>query len=376
MKHTDKVVVPFEESMSRIEDFIGQKALAALVHVVPKNLATLRGDAIAGQKSSLPSPSSADGSPQVDQYYKALDDEDSIEEEVENGNLPDTAIVRELLRQAKAREVEQRGSRWIVPRKPRPFNSTSKAIPYTKAEDGAFKTANLPFKPRLESLYHRCRLMILEDAAYMVGEIKKLEASKHTDILLQGLRFSIVTEAQEIILRLDVAIADCASKHLKRLEIEFRLIQISIHTVLHSLEISSGVDIQASAKAMVELCQQYPDTAGVFWPTCSALKRAVDNGSRQWNFRLYTKISSEFWKKWAGHEVGYLRHCINGHPYSGYVFSDCPECGRYVELPQEDKTDYQSFLKEDQFLAKMKTMRLGSKWASTTQKKEATGDGA
>ena len=347
--------------MSRIEGFIGQKALAALVHVVPKNRAALKGDAIAGQKSSFPSPSLADGSAQVEQYYKAPDDEDSIEEEVENGNLPDTAIVRELVRQAKAREVEQRSSRWIVPRKPRPFNSTSKEIPYSKAEDGAFKAANLPFRPRLESLYHRCRLMILEDAAYMVGEIKKLEASKHTDILLQGLRFSIVTEAQESISLLHVAIADCASKHFKRLEVEFRLIQVSLHTVLHSFEIGSGVEIQASAKAMAELCQQYPDTAGVFWPTCSALKRAVDNGSRQWDFRLYSKISNDFWKQWAGHEVGYLRHCINGHPYSGYVFSDCPECGRYVELPQEDKTNYQSFLKEGEFVAKMKAMGLGAK---------------
>ena len=67
----------------------------------------------------------------------------------------------------------------------------------------------------------------------------------------------------------------------------------------------------------------------------------------------------------AGHEVGCLRHCKYGHPYSGHVFKDCPECGREVEpkrKPQaeEDKTDYSQYLKEDEFGAKMKQMRMGA----------------
>ena len=299
------------------------------------------------------------------------------DEEVIIGNLPDTAIVRELLRQAEDRKIAQRGnSSWHVSRQLRPFISALKKVPASEAITGDFSVANLPFKLRLESVYYRCRLLILEDAIFMLGELKRLEPSTHTHMLLQGLRYKTIGHAEDIMLHLGNAIASCAIKHLKRLEVELRLIQVSFHAVLAALGQDSGIDIRASIQVMLDLCAQYPDTAGLFLKSCKTVKRAVESGSREWNIELYNKDANEFWKKWAGHEVGYLRHCVNGHPYSGYVFTDCPECGRYVELvkaKEENTVSAASFLKEGDFVAHMKTLKKGTKWVGKLRQEQAVG---
>ena len=280
----------------------------------------------------------------------------SDQDPVENGNFPDTAITREIMKQAREREKAQ--SSWTVRRRPRPFIATKSRPPMTGTE-GDFNVANSPFILRFESLYHRCRLQILEDAIFAIDEVKKLDQSTHTSILLQGLHTLIITEAQELITRLDTVITASAFKALKRLEVEFRLIQLHFHIILTKLGISSHVNVQTSVGIALDLCYEYPDTAGIFLPSCNALKRGLEKGTRDWNIDLYSKNASMLWKKWGAHEVGCLRHCVNGHPYSGYTFAECPECGRRVEPKTkiEDTTDYASFLKEDEFVAKMKAMK-------------------
>ncbi len=67
---------------------------------------------------------------------------------------------------------------------------------------------------------------------------------------------------------------------------------------------------------------------------------------------LYTKDARAFWQKWKAYELGNLKHCIFGHPYSSTTFSGCPECGKKV-----DTTDYGSFLHEDAFLKKLQQMK-------------------
>lgn len=346
---SDNVIIPFEKSMSSLEDLIGHKPLAVF----------------------LPRAGSEDDSlmqfSPVDQEWSAMqglapsnkqhqDDTLSDQDPFENGNCPDTAITREIMRQA--REREKRQSSWIVPKRPRSFVGSKSRPPMTGTE-GSFNAANFLFGLRFESLFHRCRLQILEDAIFVIDEVKKLDQSRHTDILLKGLQALVVTEAQELIPRLNIAIAESASKGLKRLEVEFRLIQIQFHTILTTVDSSSHVDVQASLGIALDLCYEYPDSAGIFLPSCTALKRSLDKGIRDWTIDIYSKSASMLWKKWAAHEVGCLRHCVNGHPYSGYTFAECPECGRRVEpkTKQEDTTDYASFLKEDEFVAKMKAMK-------------------
>jgi len=346
---SDNVVIPFEKSMSSLEDLIGQKSLAIFLPRAGSEDDSLMQFSPVDQESST----TQDLAPKNEQHQEdTLSDQDPIE----NGNCPDTAITREIMRQAREREKTQ--SSWTVPRRTRPFVASKFRPPLTGTE-GGFNVANFPFVLRFESLYHRCRLQILEDAILTIDEVKKLDESRHTDILLKGLHTLIITEAQELIPRLETVIAECASKGLKRLEVEFRLIQLRFHTVLTSLDVGSDVDVQASVGIALDLCHEYPDTAGIFLPSCIAIKRGLDKGTRDWSIDIYSKSASMLWKKWAAHEVGCLKHCVNGHPYSGYTFAECPECGRRVEpkAKEEDTTDYASFLKEDEFVAKMKAMK-------------------
>ena len=363
LKFKEDVIVPFEQSMSDLEKFLGHEALATLLrpsHLIPIN------DPLPGQLSASPrTPLAGKTSPAQlrEDLQHGASDEASDTDGNEEGNLPDTAITREIMRQAKEREIEQRArSNWVVHKKPRPFNISSKPVPRLTSAEGSFDCASLPFKARLESLYYRCRLLVLDEGVCMIDALQKLEPrSRHTSLFLDELRSLITTQAQSKVTELDSSIANCASKNLKRLEVEVRLIQVGFHSILATLGASSGIDVAASVAEMLAFCEQYPDTAGIFLPACTAIKRAMNQRQPQnWNIDLYSKAANAFWKTWAGHEVGFLRHCRFGHPYSGFVFDDCPECGRYVEPKKQDTTDYSSYLKEDEFIAKMKQMRAGT----------------
>ena len=362
--------------MCCLKDFIGHQSLATLLRSsIPRQLAVPDEGGQSDQEPLLPQ-SSPDGqiSP-AEQAPSLLEEQNGLYRPPEaiaspasetgqstDGYFPDTAITREIIREVNEREGEQRAkSSWAVPRKPRPFKASSKPTPPSKSLTGDFDAANLPFRLRLISLFYRCRLTTLEDSVHMITALDRLAPpSKHTSMMVNGLRSLTTTQVQENITALDGTIGECHTRKLKRLEVELRLVQISFHSVLSLLKTSSGVDIQGSMRVMLDLCRQYPDTAGLFLSSVVSIKRALETGRQDWKIELDSMAANAFWKKWAGHEVGFLRHCIHGHPYSGYVFSDCPECGRYVEpkSKEQDTTHYASFLKEDQFVAKMKTMRL------------------
>ena len=372
LKFRDNTIVPFEQSMSDLEKFIGHDGLATLLRSSAPKQEDVSQHLVPGDGPSTtqlisaphtPSPGTRSPVEHVEDAGTPGSDSDNDDE----GNYADTAITREIRRQAKEREMEQRKqSSWAVPKKPRAFNQSSKPVPRFISVEGDFDTANLPFKARLESLHYRCRLMVLEEGAHMVQELEKLEPrSRHTEIFLEELRALIVLQTQKKVAELNDSIARCASQNLKRLEVELRLIQISFHSILSTFKTPSGIDLQSTMTAMLALCEQYPDTAGVFQQSCLSVKVAIGKRRQDWNINLYSNGANLFWKKWAGHEVGCLRHCQFGHPYSGYVFKDCPECGRYVEPKrkiqvEEDKTDYSQYLKEDEFVAKMKQMRMGT----------------
>lgn len=359
----------FERSLSELVEFVGQDRVAAVIRVpFPAQQApdAQSSDAHDDQISAAPR----------DQNRSPIDTSDTQQSEDEvvptppvsdtessaRGNFPDTAITREIMREAEEREKAQ--SSWAVPKKPRPFKA--RPLQSLNSSGGDFNVASLPFRARLESLFFRCRLIILEEGVYMHGELEKLQPrSPHTSIFLGELRSLIIVHAKDRIENLNAAIVNAAFHNLKRLEVELRLMQVSLHSVLAKFGVISKVNLKATSKILMSLCEQYPNTAGVFLPSCKSIHHAVTNRRQNWNIDLYNKEANAFWQSWAAYEVGFLRHCPFGHPYPGFVFRDCPECGRFVEPKhKEDTRDYSKHLKEQDFLSKMNAMKI---WTAATE---------
>lgn len=173
--------------------------------------------------------------------------------------------------------------------------------------------------------------------------------SQHMTTLFHGLRDMTITQAFQNIINVQSSIVECETRNLKRLEVELRLIQVSFHTVLETLGKASDVDVETSMEKVRRTCTQYPDTAGIFLPIHRPSKFSV----------LFCKGEREFWRLWGRHEIGNIKHCTFGHPFSSKTFSDCPECGRKVEKkPKELPIDYNKYLHENAFLEQMLRMKI------------------
>ena len=272
----------------------------------------------------------------------------------DGGFFPDNAVTREIVRQIKARDTPP--STWYITIKSRPFNENSKQNAPSEGSLGDFIAANLPFRLRLDSLFYRCRLLVLEESIYMLEYIKQLgDQTKHSMLLIDGLRAITINQAGEIIKEIGKAVMECQSKSLKRLEVEFRLIQIALHRVLRSLNMTSEVNVPVSINTAILICQEYPDTAGIFLPDCLSVKSTVEQGRFNWKIELFKKEANAFWKSWASQDVGSVGYCTSGHPYPLSTFKDCPECGRQ-QLAKP--VIYSQFLNETAFLAKMRNKKL------------------
>lgn len=171
--------------------------------------------------------------------------------------------------------------------------------------------------------------------------------SDHTLIMIGAIEDMTVTEAKEHVAALKNFISDCEEKNLKRLEAEFRLIQACYHFVLSELGTPPDYDVDASLSKTEALCKSFPDTAGLLMSTHIAIKTVVAGGQRPTN--LFK--ARDIWWTWPRHRVGYLKHCVFGHPYSSETWSGCPECGR--EAQRTEPADPQKFLKENDFVAAM-----------------------
>ena len=287
----------------------------------------------------------------ADQYSPS---ESGSESSIDGGFFPDNAVTRDIVRQIQARDKPP--SAWTIPIKSRPFKGNYKQIPSSEGSLGNFIASNLPFRLRLDSLFYRCRLMVLEESIYMLDYIKQLgNQTKHSMLLVDGLRAITIGQAGEIIKDIGKAVLECQSKSLKRLEVEFRLVQIALHSVLRSLNMTSEVDVPASINIAILICQEYPDTAGIFLPDCLSVKNTVEQGRYNWKIDLYKKEANKFWKSWANQEVESIGHCTSGHPYPLSTFKDCPECGRQQSAKN---VIYSQFLNETAFLAKMQNKKL------------------
>ena len=223
-----------------------------------------------------------------------------------------------------------------------------------------FPSINLCYRLRFETLFVRSRLIILEESLRMLDALRSMnDDSKHTSVLIRGLQSLTQDEASNQIKLLNSIITECATRNMKRLEAETRLIQIWFHILLRDLGAASNFSVEASLLRTLCLCRTYPDTAGVLLMTYNTTKRVVNGELRHGN--LYAQCSTRIWWSWPAHKVGSLEECVNGHQYSTSTWPGCPECGREVLFSQKaEPVNSKKYLKEDAFVAAMQTQSFGA----------------
>lgn len=183
------------------------------------------------------------------------------------------------------------------------------------------------------------------------------KTSQHMTTLFQGLREMTITQALQNTKNIQSSIAECEVRNFKRLEVELRLQQVSFYLILTTLGSTSDMEVRTSLEKVRTTCTQYPDTAGIFFPIYKSLKLSFEGMSPTRG--LYNKDEREFWRLWGRHEIGFVKYCLFGHPFSSKTFSDCPECGRMVV--KEEKSvpiDYNKYLHENAFLEQMLKMKV------------------
>lgn len=236
-----------------------------------------------------------------------------------------------------------------------PFEENAVSLAAYLDNSKIFAAPVLPFKLRYDLLYHKCRLVTLQEAVNMRKFMSPFaEALPHVKLLVDGLLLITIEQAADNINAMDLLITEADSSQLKSLEVELRLIQISFYMVLHALGVKHDLDTKASLRRIVKTCNYYPTAAGPYIRSYRLLN-SFCNGMEPPR-KLFGRESRQYWWKWGRHEVGHLTSCPNGHPYSSKTFDECPECegkAPQVELPPPEPVDYSQFLQEDAFLKQM-----------------------
>lgn len=219
---------------------------------------------------------------------------------------------------------------------------------------------NLCYRLRFEILCVRSRLIILEESLRMLGALRSMnDDSEHTSVLIQGLQSLTQDEANRHIQFLNSIITECEAKNLKRLEAEIRLIQMCFHVLLIDLGAASSFGVEASLQRTLSLCRAYPDTAGALLSTYNAVEILLHGGRR--HGILYSRGTTQVWWSWPAHKVGSLKVCLYGHQYSASTWPSCPECGREILCsPKPELADASKFLKEEAFVAAMRTQTFSA----------------
>ncbi|MCJ1396935.1 hypothetical protein MMC11_000127 [Xylographa trunciseda] len=220
-----------------------------------------------------------------------------------------------------------------------------------------------PFSLRYDLVYFHCRLVTLEDALQVYQQLLKLEpADQHTSLIAEGLRAKIEEQSVGEVISLGRKIATSKELHLKRIEVELRIIQIGLHMILRKLGIISGLNVPASFDSILDLVRKFPDTAGKLLRTFLSIRPHVDNGIMPTRSAdLYTKESKELAPMFKQHKMGTLRHCEYKHPFSGSTFDDCPECGKEVTPPApQPQVNIEKVLDPQAFLNYFRAKRAAS----------------
>lgn len=211
-----------------------------------------------------------------------------------------------------------------------------------------------PYRLRLDVLFFRARLIIVEENLRMATSLRKgSKVSQHSAIMSELIQRTTAMEAKKRSEELRHVIQECELKDLSRLEAEARLVQVCFYIVLRGVGAVSVLEADDSFRRILNLCQSYPDTAGRLLSSYSTIRDIV--GGTRYEANMYTESVRNVWWKLPEHRIGNLRHCGNGHPYSSMTGSDCSECGRKVpKVPKTKMVDPNTLLKENDFMVAMK----------------------
>ena len=224
-----------------------------------------------------------------------------------------------------------------------------------------FPVPALPFKLRFDKIYFRCRFMRIELSLQVICYLQKLPESRDNILIMSSLRGWVETESRVVLEELQIRITQCEFSNLKRLEVEFRIVQLSFASGLRFLGIDDRMQVNTSLNRIDEVCHAYPYSAGLLLRSVTYLKECVRGNvfpsklDDMWDSR-----SASLWQKWGKHKIGSLVYCAYSHPYSSQSFPDgCPECGKTRAVEKAEEADARSFLAtHDQFMEYVKTLRL------------------
>lgn len=217
-----------------------------------------------------------------------------------------------------------------------------------------FSSLNFSFDLRFDLLFFRCRLAALQEARRISDFLRPLrDPSEQIQALAQCLRTLVSEESMQNMVTATEGIQKCEERNMKCLEVEFRLMQLCYCMVARLSGARPRLDTQTSCEKVIQLCRQYPDTAGKFLKSYRSLKRSLDGF--QSPGQIYTSETADVWRRWVKYKVGHLARCKYAHPYSTATFDGCPECGRELEdVVIPEPIDYESYMKNDEFLARMR----------------------
>ena len=229
----------------------------------------------------------------------------------------------------------------------------------------------LPFKLRQDLLYYFCRCAVIEEAVRLYQHFHSFNGSnRQVEIVKIGLRMKAQDQIKGYLGVLNNSINQSKDLNLKRLEVEFRLLQVTFWLVLrHDLDLETDLDIATTLERCRVLCNNWPDSAGLFTQILAALQARYESRGKsvpihEWN----QSPLRELWRGWGSYKhTGRLEFCRFHHPYPRVAFRDCPECGREVVgramppkgksgLSEDSKMD--SCLQDDKFRAMIKKLRI------------------
>lgn len=196
-------------------------------------------------------------------------------------------------------------------------------------------TPHLSIRLRFDALFQRCRLITLEESVRMIKALEVIaKESQHTSFLIEGLRDLTIIEAEHHLLELEKIISECETRYLKRLQCEALLLCSCFQLVLRELGVDDATNnTDLNLHRARTLCQTFPDSAGLLSPIYLAIQRSMDSKRKDVE-TLYAKECKDIFWSWPKHHTGALTKCLHGHVYSSRTWSDCPECGREIEKPE------------------------------------------
>ncbi|KAL9127762.1 MAG: hypothetical protein Q9217_003420 [Psora testacea] len=241
----------------------------------------------------------------------------------------------------------------------RPFEDAVTSLVGFLGNSEVLQDLKFPSALRLDSLYYRCRLTILEEHTRSLLPLREMaKQSQHSEVLAEGIRRVSVPKIAGQLNGIKASILETQNKRLPRLEVELRLVQLASKVALDNIGARNMLaGASTELKQIEELCQRFPLTAGLLMSSCQKIRPFLLRTEAK-GHPLYSKLTQEAWWTWPKHHTGKLIQCENRHLYSGILSSHCPECGPEAEIDKLKEIKPNASLRAGDFVAAMKAHRF------------------